>query len=336
MSLYEIVRERGARRLLMLGMTKNAGKTFSLNHLVRECEAKGERLGLTSTGRDGEALDLITGKAKPRIYCPQGTVVATARLAAYAGTAVLTSEVDTGIETVLGEVTIAEVERAGHLELAGPVYATQLETVLSLMAERGAARLLVDGALDRKAAARVLRHVVLAVGAVISRSLDEVVEQAVTYVEQLSIPAAPLWVVEAADAFSGAGAILGEDGSIVPLSGETLLGKHGELSSMLRRENCWGLLAGGAIGDESLACLLELDPLPALVVRNASALFVEPMRWRRFVAEGGRCYATQPLDLLAVTINPYSPEGWELPADEMLEAVSKALAPLPVFNLARQ
>ena len=46
--------------LAIIGLSKNAGKTTSLNHLIRAwTEAKRERaLALTSVGRDGEAEDL--------------------------------------------------------------------------------------------------------------------------------------------------------------------------------------------------------------------------------------------------------------------------------------
>ncbi|MFW5878426.1 MAG: hypothetical protein ACOCVR_01275 [Myxococcota bacterium] len=333
MPLYEILSSREARRVFILGMAKNAGKTFTLNHLVEEGAARGDRLGLTSTGRDGEPLDLVTGKAKPRIFCPKGTIVATARLALGAATARLRDEEPTGIETVLGEVIVAEVEREGLVELAGPLFAAELGALLDRMEARGARRILVDGSLDRKAAGRVVRQVVLAVGAVLGRKLEDVVDRAVTFTQQLTIPAPPPWVGGLLEGTSGAGALLFEEEARgLPFS--TLMGSGRELAALLREQRPWGLFVGGALGDETFRSLLEQDPPPRLVVRAPTSLFVDSADWGRFTRRGGLCYAVEPTELLAATVNPYSPEGWEFPAAEFLQAIGEALAPLPTFNLA--
>ncbi len=336
MPLYDTLEQHDAVRVFILGMAKNAGKTFTLNHLVRAAAARGERLGLTSTGRDGESLDLVTGKAKPRIFCPEGTIVATSRMAMDASTASFGDVEHTGVDTVLGEVLVGEVSREGYVELAGPLFASELEAVVHLMSRRGARRGLVDGSLDRKAAGRVAPDLVLAVGAVLSRRLDEVVEKAAAFVDQLRMPEAPDWVRDVAREAFDAGALLYSDGAHKPLPFSTLMGRRKELARLIERERPWGVYASGAVGEETFLSLLESDPPAHLVVRGAFALFVDPADWRRFSARGGLCYAVEPLRLVAVTVNPYSPEGWELPADELLRALEEALSPLPVINPAKE
>ncbi len=61
----------------IVGMAKNSGKTVALNHLIQESLDEGIRLGIISTGRDGESLDLVTETEKPKIYVEEGVLIAT-------------------------------------------------------------------------------------------------------------------------------------------------------------------------------------------------------------------------------------------------------------------
>ena len=72
--LYELSTKYKA--LSIVGMAKNAGKTTALNYLIEEAMDDGIALGITSTGRDGEMEDLVTGTEKPRVYLDEGTLVA--------------------------------------------------------------------------------------------------------------------------------------------------------------------------------------------------------------------------------------------------------------------
>lgn len=64
------------KTLSIVGMAKNAGKTTALNYLIEEAIDEGILLGVTSTGRDGESQDLVTGTEKPRVYLDQDMLVA--------------------------------------------------------------------------------------------------------------------------------------------------------------------------------------------------------------------------------------------------------------------
>ena len=66
------------RSLSIIGMCKNAGKTTVLNSILSEMGATGKTLGLTSIGRDGESVDVVTQTHKPGIYVRDGTLIATA------------------------------------------------------------------------------------------------------------------------------------------------------------------------------------------------------------------------------------------------------------------
>ena len=72
--LFDLVERSTARRIAIIGLVKNAGKTTVVNALMTHVP---HRFGLTSLGLDGERIDHLTGLAKPRIVPPTGTLVAT-------------------------------------------------------------------------------------------------------------------------------------------------------------------------------------------------------------------------------------------------------------------
>ncbi len=66
------------KRLALVGLAKNTGKTEALAALLRELQSAGRRVGVTSVGRDGEERDVIDARIeKPRVLLPAGSLVAT-------------------------------------------------------------------------------------------------------------------------------------------------------------------------------------------------------------------------------------------------------------------
>ena len=114
-SLAQLVAEAKIHSLSLIGLSKNAGKTTTTNHLLETLVAEkyycSDELALTSLGLDGEATDALTGLPKPR-YVPQaGLLVATTtellRLAESEGvqverlqTAAVVAQVEVGVHNV--------------------------------------------------------------------------------------------------------------------------------------------------------------------------------------------------------------------------------------------
>ena len=168
------------RRLAVVGLAKNTGKTVALTTVLRELEAAGQVVGVTSIGNDGEAHDAIDERIdKPAIRLAAHSLVAT--------TDVLLRRADAPVEvlrrtpyrTPLGRVVIGRLRAAGALEVAGPVAAEDVGAVAEELIALGAQRVLIDGALDRRASASpaVADGVVVATGAVLGADMDEVVRR---------------------------------------------------------------------------------------------------------------------------------------------------------------
>lgn len=177
----------GYKTISIIGMAKNSGKTTVLNHLLSGL--KGQTIGLTSIGRDGEDLDVVTRTPKPRIFVPAGTIIATAQeLLKYCD---ISAQIlaTTGFATPMGDVYIVRANRGGAVQIGGASMVMQMAELLPIMRRFGAGKIIVDGAISRKSLAtpKIADGVVLCTGAALSKDMDEVIAQTKHVVEILSL-----------------------------------------------------------------------------------------------------------------------------------------------------
>ncbi|MGD8389106.1 MAG: hypothetical protein PVG49_18305 [Desulfobacteraceae bacterium] len=330
MSLWDRICRVCPRSLAVFGMAKNAGKTVSLNHIAVAAEREGRALGLTSIGRDGETWDVLTYRRKPAIQAEAGTLIATAEMCLDVGTAVLETVEQTSLATPLGPVVMARVRAPGTVEVAGPSRAEQLHTVVDRLLALGAELVLVDGAIDRQSLAspRVTQGCVLATGAILNEDLDEVVRITQARVQQLILPAT---AQELKAAWRPGRVIVRTTGDRSrEIEAAAVLKGEARLQEIVRGEGA-SVLVGGALTD---SLLLDLMGSPVrVVVRDATCLFVDHAQVKRFLAHGGVLEVVKPLQLIAVTVNPVSPEGWAFDARTFFEAVRDALDGVPVYDV---
>ncbi|HEX8805393.1 MAG TPA: hypothetical protein VF741_00535, partial [Candidatus Aquilonibacter sp.] len=186
-SLLQLWDGSGARSLVVVGTGKNVGKTVTLRAIYRACTQRDLVCGLTSIGRDGEAVDIVDAQAKPRIWLESQTIVATARdvLPRSPASEVLAL---THHATAAGPLAYVRVRTATHYELVGPPSASALRAVAQdLLALTP--RILIDGAIDRIAAlAGAHDAIVVACGAAAARTVDEAIDDVRALVVRLQTP----------------------------------------------------------------------------------------------------------------------------------------------------
>jgi hypothetical protein len=189
MQLSELIAP--ARRLALVGLAKNTGKTETLAALLRECQERGRRVGVTSVGRDGEERDVIDIRIeKPRVELCAGSLVATTDALLRAGAIPHELVLETGVRTPLGRVLIARLLAQGTIEVAGPSAAADVREVADAMLAHGAAQVLIDGAIDRRAASSpaVCDGLVLSTGAALHEEIEQVVAHTRAAVELVRLP----------------------------------------------------------------------------------------------------------------------------------------------------
>ena len=114
--------------LSLIGISKNAGKTTVMNHLIRYWTDKA--LCITSIGLDGEAFDTIAHHEKPRITLYPGMYIVTANDCLKVSTASIRILEETNIRTPMGKIIIGIVEKKGLVLIAGPSTKHEMKKVL--------------------------------------------------------------------------------------------------------------------------------------------------------------------------------------------------------------
>lgn len=333
--------------LAIVGTAKNVGKTTTLNWLLERFS--GERLGLTSVGRDGEEYDAVTDLPKPRVIPPMGTLVATSLTSAKRSGTNLALVAETNFRTALGRVGIYRVQSSGPVEVSGPVSTMEAAAIRARLKDLGAERVLIDGAIDRRASAsgRLADVVILATGMAMldagggrlagqphydptqpvthEDAMNEVASRTAAIVRMLALPS------DSKTAPASTGALL-PDGKFVPWKGLTAL-DHGDVLVQWLPPEAETLVISGALTDDLARALLRNRRKPlTLLVPDGTHVLCSQDTFDRMAARGLLCRAAHPIHLLAVTANPTSPHLAAAEPAAFLEALRKTIT-LPVFDL---
>jgi hypothetical protein len=341
------------RRLALVGLAKNSGKTVTLAALLRELESEGRLIGVTSVGRDGEERDVIDARIeKPRLRLSAGSLVATTDALLSVSAIAHTVLENTGVRTPLGRVLIARLRDSGTIEVAGPSASEDVRAVSDAMLGHGAEQVLIDGAIDRRAASSpaVTDGLVMSTGAVLGSELQEVVSRTrdavqVVRLPELADPQVRALAERTQDAGAGhresraASLLVSEDYAVVELTPRFVLTSEPEQIAAALDANPttrW-LIVPGALPEAFLQGLLRArrrrDGELVLVVADSTRVFL--------IEKGPEWYRRQGLEvrtldstaLEAITVNPVAPQSHSFDSVQLREAVEQAVDDVPTFDV---
>ncbi len=297
------------RRIGFLGLAKNTGKTTAFNYVSGVLHRRGERCGLITTGRDGEATDLLYGNPKsPVEVSPMQQLVTTVDEAARS-TADLRPVGDTPFTTSVGRLRTFEVIGTGRVVLVGPVTCDELVAAIGSLLAGGCRRILVDGSINRKAFARpgVVDGIVACTGAALSEDIDTLVDRTVDGLASFRIA-------------RGAAAHRRPDGPSTPAASATTAAEH-EIEVV------------GAFTDEAAERLLEEGFAGTVIVADATKIFLDWYTRRRLEDAGVRIQPRVTAPILFVCVNPTSPTGAQLDSEALLDRLADVLPELPIMDV---
>lgn len=323
----------------IVGMEKNAGKTTALNYLLEEAYDEGLRVGVTSTGRDGETTDVVFETDKPKVYLFEDTIV-TVPEQLY-GLAETSLEIlkRTSSRTALGQVLLCRVAKSGYVQIAGPGSIMDHKRLCAQMMACGLDMILIDGAIDRKSIADPATSdaVILATGAVISRRINRVVEETVHVVNVYNSPVVSdetlRSILEKEDRDVFRILTVDKDYNVAQVPARTALGAGAKVNEAITEDTRFVYIPGAiteAILDKiSLAKLKQVT----IVLPNPTKVFVSAMRWQQLKKLGLKVQVMEDIKVAAVTVNPFSPLGYSFDRDELLKIMRDALPGMPVIDV---
>ncbi|KAB3541008.1 hypothetical protein F8154_00035 [Alkaliphilus pronyensis] len=321
-------------------MAKNAGKTVVLNRLIEEAAELNTPIGLTSTGRDGERIDIVTLTEKPTIYIYEGTIVATAKATLLKSEAKLEILEVTDYNTPLGTVVIARALTNGLVEIAGPDTNSQIKKVAEKMRSFGAKLVIVDGAINRKtsAAPSITDATILATGAAVSRDINKVISETQHQVHLYSIEAiAPQDKMEIATKIINDKkyATIDKNFNITFIAISTSL-NNGKTIAGYINENTNYVILSGSLVSKTIDDIISATPnykRVVFVVEDATKIFISQRDWYLLAKRGVKINVVNKINVIAVTVNPLSPYGYGFPPEDFLNKMKQALLPLPVMDV---
>jgi hypothetical protein len=327
-SLARLVTGAEIHSLSIIGLSKNAGKTTTTNHLletlVGEKYYRSDELGLTSLGLDGETTDALTGLPKPR-YVPQaGLVVATT-----SELLVQAESEGTQVErllqlpgrTAIGPVILSRILRPGRIIIAGPTLLHDLQNTIDILGRLGVRLSIIDGAINRLGAAApaITDACIVCTGASVAATPELVARRTADILKRLStqktsymdayrkrISQARLFMFTAE---SGANTIAHFEGNFEPLHEANWIAKNIQTS-----QNPIFVLRGAFTEELARALLIELPKKFSsyhegeLIVEDATRIFCHSVVLQRLYERGLDIRVAKSIRILALTANPYTPE----------------------------
>jgi hypothetical protein len=342
------------RRLALVGLAKNTGKTETLAALLRELHDEGRRVGVSSVGRDGEERDVIDSRIeKPRVQLVTGSLVATTDGLLSASGILHEIVQSTNVRTPLGRVLIARMRDPGAIEVAGPSAAQDVRMVSDAMLGHGAEQVLIDGAIDRRAASSpaVTDGLVMSTGAVLGTELDEVAARTRDAVEVIRLPEledARLRSIAEGEYLAGAAArgeshgastLVDEDYETVELAPRFVLsGDDERIAAALRASpSARWLVVRGALPESFLQGLLRAKRARArelvLVVGDSTRVFLSERGPGWYRRQGLQIQTLRTIALEAITVNPVAPQSHSFDSRQLRARLCEVIADVPIVDV---
>lgn len=322
------------KSLSIVGLEKNTGKTVCLNYILHRLNQLGTSVGVTSIGVDGEQVDSVFATAKPEITLYPGTLFITSEQHYLKRQVVSRLEAVDSRRTALGPLVTARVLIGGKVLLSGAATTGILRTQIEQLTDMGASLAIVDGALSRLSLASptVTDAMVLATGAAVSSSIKQLVSKTRFVYNLINLDEVSLDLkTRLSNIESG---LWGIDSDNHPhdlgIASVFLIDKaQGDL---LRFGHT--LFASGAVSDRMLKYLAAKGKDITLIARDFTKLFITPETYAEYTRRGNRITVLQRSRLIAVTLNPTSPQGFLLDSASACHALADALQ-TPVYDVMK-
>lgn len=346
-ALARMVAEARISRLSLVGLAKNAGKTTATNALLQallgEHLYEASELALTSLGLDGEAVDALTGLPKP-CYVPQaGLLVATTgdllRRAEGEGARFERLQQLPG-RTALGPVFLARVKQPGRVVIAGPTLLRDLRATLDQFGTVGVKLGIVDGAINRLGAAAptITDACILCTGASVAATPELAARRSINVFKRLVTPQsthADAYMNENLQTQARLLRFSPNRPESQPVSYDGIAELEDEarwIADQMRNEEEGAVVCflHGALTEELTCALLACLARQAsarqseLVVEDATKIFCHPVTLSRLAARGLNVRVARSMRVLAITMNPYTPE-YSCTPQHFLDALSREL-----------
>lgn len=324
------------KSLSIVGLEKNTGKTECLNYVLRRLKNFDKNIALTSIGIDGENNDQVKNTHKPEIELSENTIFVTSEKH-YKQKQIVSEIMNVSQQyTSLGRLVTAKAKGTGKALISGPADTTWLKSIIKQMESLKVDTTIVDGALSRLSlgSPAVSQSIILATGAAVSANINQLVRKTKFVYDLINIEKYNSSVTdELLNIHKGIWAIDKQEAiHDLDIPSVFLLEKNRD------KLFAYGttIFASGAINDKLLNFLRVQKNCRdiTLIVKDFTKFFVTPQAYNAYIKKGGKIRVLLKTNLIAVTVNPVSPDGYVLDSEKLRHAMMEQLQ-IPVYDIKK-
>jgi len=322
------------KSLSIVGLEKNTGKTVCLNYVLSQLKNSNKQIAITSIGIDGENKDQVTHTHKPEIEVYEGMLFVTPETLYKKRKLVAEILEVSNQNTALGKLITARAKTEGKVIVSGPTTNKSLTAFIKKMQFFGADLTIIDGALSRKSigSPAVTEAMILTTGASLSSSLSQLVFKTTYTYNLINIETVQKELAtKLLDVETGVWSISDENKLIdLEINSVLLIDKLKEKLFTFGTR----IFVSGAVTDSFFEFLKNQHQISEIeiIVRDFTKIFVSPEVYYSFLKKGGKIKVVQKTKLIAVCVNPISPDGYNLNSGELIKALEQKIA-VPIYDV---
>jgi len=311
-----------------VGNAKNAGKTTVLNYLINQYQNK--KVGISSIGLDGEKIDQITFLPKPRIYVWPQMLVATALECLKECEAAYELISTTNIVTALGPIVLIKITKAGPCLVGGPSTVQSMQLLIEELKKHSCEKILLDGAFSRTTLAQISEATIFCVGASYSYQLDKLVAHTKNTVRLFQLPpyTGPVDLAGQNEIL-----LIDDNNEFLSLKTSTTLDCGAEIIAQISPE-IRSVFIPKAVSSSFLQAFIDQRKRLNcdLIITSPTHLMIDERLLRQLFRLKQKLYVLQPINLVALTFNPFSPTGNRFSLAAFREQLSDDFS-LPIYDV---
>jgi hypothetical protein len=321
------------KSLSIVGMDKNTGKTTCCNYLLDQFRKGNRKIAVTSIGIDGEQTDSVTNTKKPEIEIFEGMGFVTSEY--FYKKKKLTAEIldVSQRSTSHGRLVVAKAVTSGKVILSGPNTTLWLKHVMEQLYAFGFDFVMTDGALSRKSLASptLSESLILTTGAALTPILPELVRKTKFIYKLTQIEEYKTDLKSTLENFETGIYALKENEFIdLQIPSSLLLEKYkNELFANGNILYVTGIVTNSLIN--TLTIHKEVAKM-VLLVKDFTKIFVDKDKLNHYFRAGGKLKVLNKNKLIAICVNPISPQGHKIDSQKLIEAIQKEVD-VPVYDL---
>lgn len=323
------------KSLSIIGMAKNTGKTECLNYILKNSQYLDKKIAVTSIGIDGESTDIVKNTPKPEIELNTGNIFITTE--SYYTKKKLTAEIleISKNKSLSGKLITARCIHSGKIILSGPSDSKSLNDNLLNLSKYNVDLSIVDGAFSRKshASPALTEAMILTTGAAYSSNINTIVKDTNYWIDLIRLNK----YVE-----NGAEEMKEIDNGTWILNEQNQLEKTHSSSLHIKdfREEILNIGSviyfAGMITENIMKSILSLkiSEKLTLIVKDFTRIFTPASLFYEFIAHKGKILTLYKTNLIAVSINPYSPDAYHLNSDILKCRLAETIQ-VPVYDIKK-